>query len=97
MLAITQLLQSQDCDILDMETRTFINGDGVTIFSADGLVQVPFSMADDVIAAQLASISAAHDGYQVFFYEESALLQHAYEHGTIPSEADGAAAAPASA
>ena len=24
-LAITQLLQSQDCDILDMETRTFIN------------------------------------------------------------------------
>ena len=52
-------------------------------------------MADDAIAAQLASISAAHEGYQVFFYEESALLQHAYEHGTIPSEADGAAAAPA--
>ena len=46
MLAITQLLQSQDCDILDMETRTFINGDGVTIFSADGLVQVSGSRSE---------------------------------------------------
>ena len=76
-----------------INSATELKGDGVTIFSADGLVQVPFSMADDVIAAQLASISAAHEGYQVFFYEETALLQHAYEHGTIPSAADGAAAA----